>query len=88
MLGCVVAGFCDEATRVATIGAVAERFAVGGKLSLAVPLLFLIGKGGEACTRLQGVGRWEYAATAHPQSTHSPLYSCILLTVLCALCAL
>ena len=63
MLGCVVAGFCGQGTQASTIAAVADRFTASGKLSLAVPLLFLIGRGGEACARLQSAGRWEYAAT-------------------------
>ena len=63
MLGCVVAGFCDAEVQKQAIVAVADRFTQLGKLSLAVPLLFLIGLGAEACTRLQAAGRWEYAAT-------------------------
>lgn len=63
MMGCVVAGFVSADMQAAAIAAVAERFVAGGKLNLAVPLLFLIGRGGEACARLQRAGRWEYAAT-------------------------
>jgi hypothetical protein len=63
MMGCLVAGFCDPGTQAAAIVAVADRFTAAGKLSLAVPMLFLIGRGADACRRLQEHGRWEYAAT-------------------------
>jgi WD40 repeat protein len=49
--------------QVAAITSSADRLCAAGKLPLAVPLLFLIGRGAEACERLQRAGRWEHAAT-------------------------
>ena len=63
LMGYLVAGFCSPAMQRGAIASVAERFAASGKLSAAVPLLFLIGRGSEACERLQASGQWEYAAT-------------------------
>ena len=63
LLACLVAGFVSPQMQVAAITSSADRLCAAGKLPLAVPLLFLIGKGAEACERLQRAGRWEHAAT-------------------------
>ena len=63
LMACVVAGFCDPAMQASTMAAVADRFCAAGKLQIGVPLLFLIGRGVDACARLQASGRWEAAAT-------------------------
>ena len=63
LLACLVAGFVSPQMQVAAITSSADRLCAAGKLPLAVPLLFLIGRGAEACERLQRAGRWEHAAT-------------------------
>jgi len=62
LMGCVVASFCGARTQTAALAAAAECFTRSGKLSQAVPLLFLIGRGRDACRLLQGAGQWERAA--------------------------
>jgi len=62
LMACVVASFVGPRRQTETIAAVAKRFAAGGKLTLAVPLLFLIGRGVSACELLQRSGWWEHAA--------------------------
>ena len=49
LMACVVAGFCDPAMQASTMAAVADRFCAAGKLQIGVPLLFLIGRGVDAC---------------------------------------
>eukprot|EP00966_Prymnesium_polylepis_P219284 5073305-Prymnesium_polylepis.1 len=59
LLGCLVAGFVSPAAqRDAVLTAAAWL-----PLRLSVPLLFLIGRGADACRRLQSSGAWERAAT-------------------------
>ena len=63
LMGCLAAGAVSAAHQRAALLAVADKLCESNQLGQAVPLLFLAGRGDDACVRLQRAGQWAQAAT-------------------------